>query len=232
MKTAEDILKKHNGPCKYYTGLVQMVPFDVAISAMKEYASQSLPSISEEEIKIPVGSTADTKLNLNSYGSTADNKILSQHLKDLAPTDKEIKGVFASKNFITNVCLSYRHDFGLMDENQQSNLAFECREWMRAIVNNWPYHEKLTGLTKKDGAEENKQSLNEEIARIANRRDDGCWNCSVKDCKIFSSGKKCGNWTCKQDGCWNCKAGHCKLSKSLSMRDEKDRRCGSWTNEI
>ena len=51
-------------------------------------------------------------------------------------------------------------------------------------------------LIQKDGAEEKKRLLNEEVARIANRRDDGCWNCSVKDCKIFSSGKKCGNWKC------------------------------------
>lgn len=65
-----------------------------------------------------------------------------------SPTDEEIKEAFASNKFITNVCLSYRHDFALMDESQRSALAFECKEWMRAIINNWPYREKLTGKSE------------------------------------------------------------------------------------
>lgn len=46
---------------------------------------------------------------------------------------------FNSDIFIDNVCLSYRHDFGLMTEEEQKKLRFECKEWMRAISNNWEY---------------------------------------------------------------------------------------------
>jgi hypothetical protein len=46
---------------------------------------------------------------------------------------------FNSDTFIDNVCLSYRHDFGLMSEQDRQRLRFECREWMRAISNNWEY---------------------------------------------------------------------------------------------
>ena len=46
---------------------------------------------------------------------------------------------FNSDTFIDNVCLSYRHDFGLMAEQDKQILRFECKEWMRAISNNWEY---------------------------------------------------------------------------------------------
>ncbi len=41
-----------------------------------------------------------------------------------------------SPGFINNLCLSYRHDFGLMSEEQKDMLRFECREWIRSILNN------------------------------------------------------------------------------------------------
>lgn len=50
---------------------------------------------------------------------------------------------FASDKFIDNVCLSYRHDFGLMTEQDRQKLRFECKEWMRAIQNNWKYHKNI-----------------------------------------------------------------------------------------
>ena len=46
---------------------------------------------------------------------------------------------FNSDTFIDNVCLSYRHDFGLMAEQDRQSIRFECKEWMRAISNNWEY---------------------------------------------------------------------------------------------
>ncbi len=41
--------------------------------------------------------------------------------------------------FKANVCLSYRHDFGLMSKEEQDMFMFEAKEWMRAIINNLPY---------------------------------------------------------------------------------------------
>lgn len=53
---------------------------------------------------------------------------------------------FNSDTFIDNVCLSYRHDFGLIAEQDRQRLRFECKEWMRAISNNWEYFKKATTM--------------------------------------------------------------------------------------
>lgn len=45
---------------------------------------------------------------------------------------------FSDPKFINNVCLSYRHDFGLLSEDEQNKVRLECKEWMRAIKNNEP----------------------------------------------------------------------------------------------
>lgn len=37
---------------------------------------------------------------------------------------------------IDNMCISHRHDFELMDKEQQDKLRFECKEWLRAYENN------------------------------------------------------------------------------------------------
>lgn len=41
--------------------------------------------------------------------------------------------------FIGNVCMSYRHDFGLMSDEDRKKLIFEAKEWIRTIINNLPY---------------------------------------------------------------------------------------------
>ncbi|MBK7362859.1 MAG: hypothetical protein IPJ01_11225 [Micavibrio sp.] len=37
---------------------------------------------------------------------------------------------------VENVCLSFRHDFGLMNNEEREKLRFECKEWLRALFNN------------------------------------------------------------------------------------------------
>ena len=39
-------------------------------------------------------------------------------------------------NFIHNVCLSYRHDYGLLSVPEQKNLQKEYKFWLNAINNN------------------------------------------------------------------------------------------------
>lgn len=39
-------------------------------------------------------------------------------------------------NFIQNICLSYRHDFGLLEKDVQDIMKFNAKEWIRAINNN------------------------------------------------------------------------------------------------
>jgi hypothetical protein len=46
---------------------------------------------------------------------------------------------FNSNSFIDNVCLSYRHDFGLLSEEDKEIVRSDCKEWMRSIVNNWKH---------------------------------------------------------------------------------------------
>lgn len=41
-----------------------------------------------------------------------------------------------NNKLIENMCMSYRHDFGLMKEEEKNSLRFECKEWLRAYENN------------------------------------------------------------------------------------------------
>jgi hypothetical protein len=52
-------------------------------------------------------------------------------------TKKYTESIFNDEDFITNVCLSYRHDYGLLSDNERGIIRLECKEWFRAILNNW-----------------------------------------------------------------------------------------------
>ena len=52
-------------------------------------------------------------------------------------TKSNLVQLFSDAEFIENLCFSYRHDFGLLDFNKQTLIRFECKEWLRAIINNW-----------------------------------------------------------------------------------------------
>ena len=41
-----------------------------------------------------------------------------------------------SKEFLDNVCMSYRHDFGLMSEERKQDLRNRCKWWLIAMGNN------------------------------------------------------------------------------------------------
>lgn len=41
-----------------------------------------------------------------------------------------------NSKLVNNMCMSYRHDFGLMAEQDKQALRFECKEWLRAYENN------------------------------------------------------------------------------------------------
>ena len=49
---------------------------------------------------------------------------------------ENLEKLFSDESFIGNVCLSYRHSFGLMNEEDKEKLKFQCKEWMRSILNN------------------------------------------------------------------------------------------------
>jgi len=64
--------------------------------------------------------------------------ILGERIKQ-ALSLYSVSNRFSDPKFIDNVCLSYRHDFGLLSEDEKNKVRFECKEWMRAIKNNEPY---------------------------------------------------------------------------------------------
>ncbi len=43
-------------------------------------------------------------------------------MERIEPTEKELR----------SVCLSFRHDFGLMAAGEQAQLMWQAREWLRA----------------------------------------------------------------------------------------------------
>lgn len=46
---------------------------------------------------------------------------------------------FDDPKFIQNCCISYRHDYGLLNEGTRGLIEAEVKEVMRAIKNNAPY---------------------------------------------------------------------------------------------
>jgi len=55
---------------------------------------------------------------------------------------KKLEKLFDDEYFIGDVCLSVRHDFGLMSEKDREKLIFQCKDWMRSILYNYDYHIK------------------------------------------------------------------------------------------
>lgn len=66
-------------------------------------------------------------------------KPLQDYYSELKLRLGSVSNRFSDPKFIDNVCISYRHDFGLLSEDEQNKVRFECKEWMRAIKNNEPY---------------------------------------------------------------------------------------------
>ena len=40
------------------------------------------------------------------------------------------------ESFVDSICLTYRHDFGLLREEEKNKVRFECREWLHAFEYN------------------------------------------------------------------------------------------------
>ena len=64
---------------------------------------------------------------------------------------ENLEKLFSDESFIGNVCLSYRHDFGLLNEEDKEKLKFQCKEWMRSIINNFNDETPLKTQYSKNG---------------------------------------------------------------------------------
>jgi hypothetical protein len=62
--------------------------------------------------------------------------------KNLSELIDLLNDLYKDEDFKENICMSYRHDFGLMTKEDQELLMFEAKEWIRAIINNLPYINK------------------------------------------------------------------------------------------
>ena len=108
---------------------------------LMEYLLSKKPSVSDEEIKNKAEETYKHSIIEERAFQNGAKWALS-----LSPqvVQSEVSERFNSDIFIENVCLSFRHDFGLMAEQDKQRLRFECSEWMRAISNNWNHFKSLT----------------------------------------------------------------------------------------
>ena len=50
------------------------------------------------------------------------------------------------EGFINNVCLSYRHDYGLLTPEEQKAVRFGLGEWLHAMSNNLPIGHSLRNI--------------------------------------------------------------------------------------
>lgn len=52
----------------------------------------------------------------------------------------KLSEILNDEKFKYNMCLSYRHDFGLLPKEQQNSIMFDASEWVRLIINNLHHH--------------------------------------------------------------------------------------------
>ena len=150
--TAEKILKQMKDEMPY--SLPQYCePY--VLEAIKLGMSQSLPPVSEEEIKDII------KLLEFAKCPNCDGK-----------------GIIAYDE----------------DDIEACQWCFE-RKAVIHVLSRLPQREdQPVGNPDKLEDKQRKDELSDLIKTVVDKKSDGCHNCSVNDCKIFSSGKKCGNW--------------------------------------
>lgn len=62
--------------------------------------------------------------------------ILTKVRNQLLTSQNGSEDLLKNKTFLNNICLSYRHDFGLLSPEERDSLLFDAKEWLRAILNN------------------------------------------------------------------------------------------------
>lgn len=51
-------------------------------------------------------------------------------------SEAELERLFSDEVFISNVCLSYRHDYGLLSTDERIQVRYECKRWLQSILKN------------------------------------------------------------------------------------------------
>ena len=74
-----------------------------------------------------------TALISENYTANEDvEKMVEERLSELSNDPK----------FLFDICLSFRHDFGLLSAELQEGINFQAKEWLRAIQNNLKTRER------------------------------------------------------------------------------------------
>lgn len=138
MKTNEEILEAHFGS-DYYK-IKERDDLQYILRAMEEYADQFKNSHKHGVAQgLPYYQLCPKCFGegyVPSIGTTSSLHRICPVCNGAKTIYHALSDSFNSDTFIDNVCLSYRHDFGLMAEQDKQRLRFECKEWMRAISNN------------------------------------------------------------------------------------------------
>lgn len=66
-------------------------------------------------------------------------KDLTTHIENIYPDifKSIIKKIEDDDELKNDICLSYRHDYGLLSEEEKKSVKFQLEEWLRAIRNNY-----------------------------------------------------------------------------------------------
>jgi hypothetical protein len=74
----------------------------------------------------------------------AIEKAATLHAQKIADkmVSERLREVSGEPKFLFDICLSYRHDFGLLSAEEKERINFEAKEWMRSIINNLKSREK------------------------------------------------------------------------------------------
>lgn len=157
----------------------------------------------------------------------AMDEYFTGRLKSISPTDEEINALAEEHSLVE-------------DEDDPGETRPDMWEYVAYKAG---FHACLEKLTDKS-EEKQKADISKEVRRITSLKDDGCHNCSVKDCRIYSSGKKCGNYrgypksepfdkaeiiptdTTRPYGCWNCGTQKCG-----SFGSNMDVVCTQWSQK-
>ena len=56
--------------------------------------------------------------------------------------EEKLRELSNDPKFLFDICLSFRHDFGLLSAELQEGINFQAKEWLRAIQNNLKTRER------------------------------------------------------------------------------------------
>lgn len=70
------------------------------------------------------------------FDNTLMHFAMLYHKEQLALSGVGSSALYNDEPLVLNMCLSYRHDFPLLNKEEQNKIIFECKEWLRAYENN------------------------------------------------------------------------------------------------